>query len=33
VVRAIAEPDDPRAAAHALRGVITAGAAPGAVRG
>lgn len=33
VVRAIADADDPRAAAHALRGVVGAGAAPEAVRG
>lgn len=33
VVRAIADADDPRAAAHALRGVVTAGAAPEAVHG
>lgn len=33
VVRAIAEAGDPRAAAHALRGVVAAGAAPEAVRG
>lgn len=33
VVRAITDADDPRAAAHALRGVVGAGAAPEAVRG